>query len=74
MIDEAATVLTVGSVARNRGTVHLLLPTDHGPVRLRLTPADAQIIGSQLRLAAVQPGGERRDPSAPIEKPGGGIL
>ncbi|MBI5768746.1 MAG: hypothetical protein HZA93_13190 [Verrucomicrobia bacterium] len=55
--------------------MHLLLRTDLGAQTFRLTPADAQQVGSDLRIKAVHPPGERApDPSAPVEKPGGGIL
>lgn len=72
-MSEVPTVLA-HSCERKRGTVHVLLRTDQGEARFRLTPADAQILGSDLRMRAVHPCGETRDPSAPIEKPGGGIL
>lgn len=72
--DDVPTLLAY-STERKRGTVHALLQTDHGSLRLRLTPADAQALGSELRIKAIAPAGERAaDPSAPVEKPGGGIL
>lgn len=72
-----ATVLGY-SAERKRGTVHALLQTDQGALRLRLTPADAQALGSELRMKAIAPAGERvadlSDPSAPVLKPGGTLL
>jgi hypothetical protein len=77
-MNDVATVLG-HVIERKAGTVHALLRTDHGPVRLRFTPADATVIGGELRVRAVQPAGEPRNHVAaaaahlPLEKPGGGI-
>jgi hypothetical protein len=79
--DNEVTVLG-HSAARKPGTVHLFLRTDRGPLTVRMTPADAQAIGTDLRVKAVHPPGERLcDASThgsgerrPVEKPGGGIL
>lgn len=48
-------------VNRSSGTVLLHVTTEHGGVTLRFTPADAQIVGSALRLKAVAPAGEKLD-------------
>lgn len=73
-------------VARLRGTVHLFVQTAEGSGTLRLTPADAQLVGRELASAAVAPAGERaelaRPPvnhaaaaarGLPLKKPGGGL-
>lgn len=79
MSAEPATVLG-HSVERRRGTVHALFRTDRGAVALRFTPADAHLIGGELRVASIAPVGERAPNHAtaaaqgqPLEKPGGGI-
>lgn len=74
MSGEFATVFG-HSVERRRGTVHLLLRTDLGAAAFRLSPADAQQVGSDLRIKAVHLVGERNaDPSAPITKPSGQLF